>query len=127
MTEETRLGYEQMEAAFYLVASDLCFLWFDARGDFVRPRVDACVCVRYTIGANLNDTFYWGTADTEPIPWDQVVDIANAIRGMSHTDQCWWFVDWAARVRGLEPTIPEVKAQLDEWRRTRETSGNAKA
>ncbi len=113
------LTYEQMEAAFYLVSSDLCFIWQDSQGGpFVRStEIQPYPGVKYSLGPNLNDTFYYACADTEVIPWEEVVAVAGHLRTLADdTERNWWLTDWATKKRGHDPKIPQVLAKLNEWR-----------
>ena len=128
MSKEKPLSYEQIEAALYLVADDLCWICLHDHGVPVGPAAEETVSGRnagyvcYTVEARMNDTFYWASSDFETIPWDEVVQVANDCRSMSDTmDRYYYLVDYAARKRGHDPKIPQVLKELNEWRRKRNT------
>lgn len=86
----------------------------------------------------LNDTFYYASADAETIPWEEALALLEGYKAQwekfiksriaatdpeekksldAHMhDHFYYLVDWAAKKRGHDPQIPQVKEKLDEWR-----------
>lgn len=113
-----KLTYEQMEAAFYLVAIDQCFVWQkETGGPFLTSDRVALQPLVFSIGPNLNDTFHYCTADTEEIPWDEVVSLATLVRSKpDSTDRDMCLVNWAARKRDAMPHVKPTKEALEAYR-----------
>lgn len=58
------------------------------------------------LALNMNDVFYWASADEEEVPWDKLDEVA-ALYGMEHGSDR--LIAWAAKRRGQEPQEPVMK------------------
>jgi hypothetical protein len=131
--KETRpegLTLEQMEAALYLLATDGtdCFCWFPKSGgpfyvlDLEFKGQGDVTQDSYSIGFNLNDCFHWATADTEVIPWGEIVAVRRALAETPRDDRFWWILDWAAQKRGHEPEFADYREKMAEFRARRDAA-----
>lgn len=120
MSQE-KLSYEQLEAAFFLVATDLAFICFEGASPFVGPaetEMRSLLRVTYQVETNLNDTFYWACADSETIPWDEVVGIVAKLKTLdTDKERSYYLVDWASKKRGHDPKIGQVVNELNAFRK----------
>lgn len=120
MSQE-KLSYEQLEAAFFLVATDLAFICFEGASPFIGPaetEMRSLLRVTYQVETNLNDTFYWACADSETIPWDEVVEIVAKLKTLdTDKERSYYLVDWASKKRGHDPKIGQVVNELNAFRK----------
>lgn len=58
---------------------------------------DSCAVV-----VNCNDLFWWATADAEPLPYSEILNLYQAWKA----DPKWGFAHWACLHRGLRPQAP---------------------
>lgn len=54
---------------------------------------------------SCSDVFYWGTADAESLPYDQIKHLFTCW----HNDKIWGVIKWCAIQRNQRPQEPMIK------------------
>lgn len=111
------LNSEQLEAALYLTARNLAFVWLgENQIEIQNGEVHNLSYCTYQVSPKLDDRIYFIADEIEVIPWDKIVLIAQEIKQLpTEEDQRMYLVTWSLAHHGVEPKIPQVKKKVAEF------------
>lgn len=92
-------GYEE-EALSVLLKDGVCFI---SSREYIAPFDEHEKTIAVVV--NCNDTFYWGTSDTEPLPHSEIFHLYD----MHIKDKEYGSTEWCCMRRSLRPHIPLVE------------------